>query len=217
MKNITCITIACMFLWLSCKKEDSKPKEENVITTPADTTPVEKIIEISTTFGKMYMWLNKETPLHRTNFLALADTNYFDNSTFHRVIPNFMIQGGDPNSKDANPNNDGQGGPPWTIPAEINTQKFKHDFGAVGAARDNNPAKSSNGSQFYIVVNSTGAHHLDGDYTVFGKIIKGMDVATSIVSQPRNANDRPLADVKMDVTVLEKTVKQLKDEYNFVP
>ena len=190
------------------------------VSAKADSSS-EKIIEIKTSFGNMYMWLNKETPKHRANFLALADTNYFDNTTFHRCVPNFVIQGGDPNSKDADPNNDGQGGPSWTIPAEIDASKFKHIYGAVGAARmaDNvNPLKASNGSQFYIVLPTAGTPSLDGKYTVFGKIIKGMEVAAIIVAQPQNAsNNRPLTDIKMDVNVIEKTLQQLKDEYNFVP
>ncbi len=213
MKNILAILITGLFIFNSCKKSEEQP-----VTT---TVPTEKIIEIKTSFGNMYMWLNKETPLHRANFLALADTNYFDNSTFHRCVANFVIQGGDPNSKDANISNDGSGGPPWTIPAEIDSAKFKHVYGAVGAARTANsvnPLRASNGSQFYIVLPTAGTPSLNGEYTVFGKIIKGMDVAAIIVKQPQNAsNNRPLTDIKMDVNVLEKTLQQLKDEYNFVP
>ncbi len=212
MKNTLLIFVACLFLFSTCKKAQDQP---------VTAVPTEKIIEIKTSFGSMYMWLYKETPLHRANFLALADTNYFDSTTFHRIVKNFVIQGGDPNSKDADPNNDGQGGPPWTIPAEIDSAKFKHVYGAVGAARlpnSVNPLRASNGSQFYIVIPTAGTPFLDGEYTVFGKIIKGMDVATIIVAQPQNtSNNRPLTDIKMDVNVLEKTLQQLKDEYNFVP
>ena len=194
--------------------------KSNFVSAKADSSS-EKIIEIKTSFGNMYMWLNKECPKHRANFLALADTNYFDNTTFHRIVPGFVIQGGDPNSKDADTTNDGTGGPPWTIPAEIDVSKFKHVYGAVGAARtaDNvNPLRASNGSQFYIVIPTAGTPSLDGKYTVFGKIIKGMDVANIIVAQPNNpSNNRPYTDIKMDVNVLEKTLQQLKDEYNFVP
>jgi cyclophilin family peptidyl-prolyl cis-trans isomerase len=211
MKNFLLIFIACFLIFNSCKKAQD---QSVAIAT-------EKIIEIKTSFGSMYMWLYKGTPLHRANFLALADTNYFDSTTFHRCVPNFVIQGGDPNSKDANPNNDGSGGPPWTIPAEIDSSKFKHVYGAVGAARtaDNvNPLRASNGSQFYIVLPTAGTPSLDGKYTVFGQIIKGMDVAATIVAQPQNtSNNRPLTDIKMKVNVLEKTLQQLKDEYNFTP
>lgn len=212
MKNFVLLFTACLFLFISCKKTQDQP---------IVATPTEKIIEIKTSFGNMYMWLNKETPLHRANFLALADTNYFDSTTFHRCVPNFVIQGGDPNSKDANPNNDGQGGPSWTIPAEIDSSKFKHVYGAVGAARlpnSANPLRASNGSQFYIVLPTAGTSFLDGEYTVFGKIIKGMDVAAIIVAQPQNAsNNRPYKDIKMVVNVLDKTLQQIKDEYNYTP
>jgi cyclophilin family peptidyl-prolyl cis-trans isomerase len=169
------------------------------------------------------MWLYKETPLHRANFLALADTNFFDNTTFHRCVSNFVIQGGDPNSKDADSTNDGSGGPGFTIPAEINTTnpKLLHTYGAVGAARlgdAQNPTKASSGSQFYIVIPTAGTSFLNGNYTVFGRIIKGMDVAATIVKQPQNANNnRPYSNIKMDVNVLYKTLQEIKDEYNFVP
>ena len=210
MKNTLLIFVACFFIINSCKKSQDQPAAVSV--------PTEKIIEIKTSFGSMYMWLYKGTPLHRANFLALADTNYFDSTTFHRCVANFVIQGGDPNSKDTNPNNDGNGGPSWTIPAEIDVSKFKHIYGAVGAARNTNPAKASNGSQFYIVLPTAGTPSLDGNYTVFGQIIKGMNIAATIVVQPQNAsNNRPLTDIKMDVNVLEKTLQQIKDEYNYTP
>jgi cyclophilin family peptidyl-prolyl cis-trans isomerase len=213
MKNIYLI-IAVLFLFASCKKEET-PTPQN--TAPKDTT--EKIIQINTSFGTMYMWLYKETPLHRANFLGLADTNYFDNATFHRIITNFMIQGGDPNSKDNDPNNDGSGGPGYTIPAEIDTSKFRHARGEVAAARlgnAQNPLKASSGSQFYICHSTSGTKHLDNEYTIFGKIISGIQVVDSIVKQPKNAStNRPLTDIKMDVNVVEKTRQQLRTEFNF--
>jgi cyclophilin family peptidyl-prolyl cis-trans isomerase len=198
------------FTLAACSKEETKPA--------ADTSPMEQILEIKTPFGNMYMWLYKETPLHRANYLSLADTNYLDNSSFHRCVKNFVIQGGDPNSKDSDSTNDGTGGPNYTIPAEIDSAKLKHVYGAVGAARTNNPAKASNGSQFYIVVNKAGTASLDGQYTVFGKIIKGMEVAEQIVLQPQKAsNNRPYIKITMDVNKLNKTQNQLKTEFNFTP
>ena len=197
----------------SCTKEASKS------LAPAK----EKIIEIKTSFGTMYMWLYKETPLHRSNFLALADTNYFDNTTFHRCVTNFVIQGGDPNSKDTDSLNDGSGGPGYTIPSEIDTTKNKkltHTYGAVGAARmgdATNPLRASSGSQFYIVIPTAGTPTLNGAYTVFGRIIKGMDVATTIVKQTKNVNNRPIVDIKMDINILDKSLAEMETEYNFVP
>ncbi|MDZ4757891.1 MAG: peptidylprolyl isomerase [Bacteroidota bacterium] len=192
----------------------------NVQTKKAYITvnaPTEKIIEIKTSFGTMYMWLYKQTPKHRANFLKLADSGFFDNTTFHRIVKDFVIQGGDPNSKDADPTNDGQGGPGYTIPAELSDTSLKHVYGAIGAARTNNPQKASSGSQFYVVTNKTGTHQLDKNYTVFGKLIGGVDIAYTISIQSKDGTDRPFTDIKMDVNVLEKTLEQLKTEFNFVP
>ena len=214
VKNILFIAFVSFVLVSSCSKDSTS----NNTTNPIDTASQQKILEIKTSFGNMYLWLNKETPLHRANYLALADSNYLDGSTFHRIVTNFVIQGGDPNSKDADTTNDGTGGPVYKIPAEINTSLFKHAYGAVGAARDGNAAKASSGSQFYIVVNKAGQANLDGNYTVFGKVIKGMDVAELIVKQPKNAtNNRPYTNITMDVNVLTKTNQELKDEFNFTP
>src|SRR5204863_4545132 len=106
---------------------------------------------IQTTMGDMVIRLSDSTPLHRDNFLKLVKTGYYDSVLFHRVIKNFMIQGGDPNSKHAKPGEPlGNGGPDYTIPAEFRTSLF-HKKGAIAAARDNNPEKASSGSQFYIV------------------------------------------------------------------
>lgn len=214
MKNTFLLLCSCLFWVVACKKEDSQ--EEFIPTTtiaPQDT--VEQLIEIKTTYGTMYMWLYKETPLHRANFLSLAQDNYFDSTTFHRCIQNFMIQGGDPNTKDSDTLNDGTGGPGYTIPAEIDTSLFRHKRGAVGAARDNNPAKASSGSQFYISVSTAGTASLDNRYTVFGEIISGIEAADQIVLQPQNAKNRPYTDIRMDVNVIQKTRKQLRDQYNF--
>lgn len=115
--------------------------------TPADTS----YYAIDTPKGRMVVRLYDETPLHRDNFKKLAGEGYFDGTLFHRIIRGFMIQGGDPNSRDdQDPSNDGMGGPEYTIPAEFNTTLF-HKKGALAAARDNNPQMASSGSQFYIV------------------------------------------------------------------
>jgi peptidylprolyl isomerase/peptidyl-prolyl cis-trans isomerase B (cyclophilin B) len=177
---------------------------------------MEKIMQVHTDFGDMYIWLFKETPLHRANYLNLAYTGYLDSTTFHRTVKDFVIQGGDPNSKDADSTNDGFGGPGYTIPAEF-VSALKHDYGAVGAARDNNPQKASNGSQFYIVVDQNGEHTLDTRYTVFGKVISGMDVAVVISKQPQNSNNRPYTNIKMDVNLLEFSLDELKTKFNFTP
>ncbi|MCZ2139871.1 MAG: peptidylprolyl isomerase [Bacteroidia bacterium] len=197
----------------ACKKEEAVTAEK-----PETKDTTEKIIEIKTSYGTMYMWLYKETPLHRANFLALADTNFFDGTTFHRIIKDFMIQGGDPNSKDTIATNDGQGGPGYTIPAEIDATKLKHARGEVGAARlgdAQNPTRASSGSQFYICHSTSGTQHLNGLYTVFGKIISGIEVVDSIAIKPKDANNRPLVNIPMDINVVEKTRAQLRADYHF--
>ena len=207
MKNLILLSIICGFLFLSCdKKKDDAPKQNDPIK--------ENIIEIKTSFGNMYMWLNKSTVKHRANFLKLAGDNFYDSTTFHRCVNNFVIQGGDPLSKDAIPGNDGTGGPGYLIDAEIDISKYTHDYGAVGTARDNNPEKKSNGSQFYIVIQTGGSHSLDNNYTVFGKIIKGMDVALTINKQPKTS-DKPNSNIYMDVNLLQKTQAEITSEYGY--
>lgn len=203
MKTIRLFTAFVLVLALSCKKTEKK-----------ETPVYEDIIEIKTTFGTMHMWLYKQTPLHRKNFLDLARTGFFDSTTFHRIISGFVIQGGDPNTKDTIAANDGSGGPGYTIPAEF-IDSIKHKYGAVGAARDNNPAKASNGSQFYIVVDPNGEPGLDKNYTVFGIVFSGMDIAKSIAIQPKDSKDRPKTNIVMDVNIIQKTAEQLKSEFGF--
>jgi cyclophilin family peptidyl-prolyl cis-trans isomerase len=138
-------------------------------------------------------------PLHVANFKKLAKVGFYDGTTFHRVIPGFMIQGGDPNSKDDNPFNDGQGGPPYTVPAEFN--KISHEPGILSMARSSDP--NSAGSQFFICLGSP--KHLDGQYTVFGKVIKGLDVVNMI----GNTRREPPRDAEKPA-VLIKSVKIVK-------
>jgi cyclophilin family peptidyl-prolyl cis-trans isomerase len=159
------------------------------------------LVKISTAYGDIVIYLYNATPKHRDNFQKLTKEKYFDGTTFHRVIKNFVIQGGDPNSRDKDTTNDGDGGPAYTIDAEFNPL-IKHKYGAVGAARESddiNPKQASSGSQFYIVINPNGTPRLDGKYTVFGEVVSGMDVAEKIAIVPKNKKDRPLKDVPMKV------------------
>ena len=186
---------------------------------------------LETNYGDIVIRLSDSTPLHRDNFLKLVKTGYYDSILFHRVIKNFMIQGGDPNSKHAKPGEPlGNGGPGYTIPAEFRTGLF-HKKGVIAAARDNNPEKASSGSQFYIVQGKIftdagldsvetyrlngrkippgqrevyktlgGTPHLDQSYTVFGEVVKGLDVVDKIAAVPTSKGqdrDRPLEDVKI--------------------
>lgn len=173
-----------------------------------------ELVKISTSFGDIYIYLYDATPQHKANFMKLAKEKFFDGTTFHRIIKNFVIQGGDPNSKDNDATNDGEGGPGYTIPAEIKPE-LKHKYGALGAARDNNPEKRSSGSQFYIVVNKNGTPHLDGGYTVFGEVVAGMDVAEKIAEQPKGAMDRPLQNIVMKVEVVKVNPTRFAKEHHF--
>ncbi len=192
----------------------------------------EKVV-IETEYGKIVMALYKNTPKHGDNMIKLAKQKFFDSTLFHRVIPNFVIQGGDPDSKKAEAGKPlGEGEVGYRVPAEINMPDY-HQRGAVGMARDNNPEKASSGCQFYIVVGrkytdaeldniskSTGRKftpvqrntyktkggtpHLDGNYTVFGIVEEGMEVVDRIASEARDERDRPLKDIRMISVRLKK-------------
>lgn len=213
MKLNIIVALAALLLLSRCKETDTIVSPDPL---PIDT--LEEVIRIRTVQGDMLMWLHRETPLHRANFLQLASQGFYNQTTFHRCVPNFVIQGGDPNSKDADSTNDGTGGPAYTIAAEIDSAKFKHIVGAVGAARlsnNVNPTRASNGSQFYIVLPQNGTPFLDGEYTVFGQIFSGMPVAQTIVSQPKNAANRPFTNQVMQVEVVSISRADLRNQYNF--
>ncbi|MDR1761569.1 MAG: peptidylprolyl isomerase [Bacteroidales bacterium] len=167
----------------------------------------ETIVEMQTNYGTMRIKLYNETPLHRDNFIKLVNEHYYDNLLFHRVIKDFMIQAGDPNSKNAPARQQlGMGGPGYTVPAEFVAQ-YKHKKGALAAARLGdavNPARASSGSQFYIVHNAKGTPFLDGQYTVFGEVIEGLDVIDAIANVQTLPGDRPVNDVMITKIVILK-------------
>ena len=152
---------------------------------------------IKTKFGDMEVKLFPDkAPNHVQNFIKLAKSGFYDKTIFHRVIPGFMIQGGDPNTKDPNkPETYGMGGPAERLKAEFND--IPHRRGILSMARTNDP--NSAGSQFFIVVKDS--NFLDGQYTVFGEVVKGIEVADKIVSLPRNERDLPRERVEMTVVV----------------
>ena len=184
------------------QKNTTKQKGKKPVTTEAPN-PQKGFVIIQTTLGNITVQLNDSAaPKHSANFRKLAKEGYYDSTTFHRVIPNFMIQGGDPNSKSGDRTTHGMGGPEYRIDAEIG---LPHDRGVIAAARQGdmvNPKRMSNGSQFYITVVPT--HFLDGQYSVFGKVVEGMDVADKIVAVPRDERDNPLEKVMIiSVKVIE--------------
>ncbi|MEW6376622.1 MAG: peptidylprolyl isomerase [Thermodesulfobacteriota bacterium] len=154
---------------------------------------------IETKFGKIELKFFPEVaPNHVNNFIELAKKGFYDGTTFHRVIPGFMIQGGDPNSKQLDKSNHGLGGPGYTIKAEFNPKPHKR--GALSMARASDP--DSAGSQFFICV--VDSSFLDRQYTVFGEVVSGMDVADKIVNQPRDKMDNPIERTEMKVKIVEK-------------
>lgn len=178
-------------------KMESSPLDSALAFNPKDVAE-DALFEITTNKGVILIQLYKETPLHRENFIKLASEKFFDSTLFHRVIRDFMIQGGDPLTKDPNNKNAfGTGDPGYTIPAEILTQ-FTHKKGALCAARKGdaaNPKKNSSGSQFYLVHNPEHCIHLDGEYTIFGETIDGFDVIDKIAKVKTNERNIPLNDI----------------------
>jgi len=195
-----------------------------------------KKVLVETNLGNITIMLYDETPQHRDNFVKLVEEGFYEGLLFHRVINHFMIQGGDPESKDAKPKQMlGNGGPGYNIPAEF-VSKYFHKKGALAAAREGdnvNPNKESSGSQFYIVHGRTfsdsdlnnietrmnkdftseqrefyktegGSPHLDGDYTVFGEVIEGLDIIDKVAAVRVGKNDRPIENVIIiKMTVIE--------------
>ena len=253
------------------------------------------LVTIKTPYGDMKAILYDETPKHKANFIKLAKEGFYDSIIFHRVIKDFMIQGGDPNSKGATPRTSlGSGGPGYQIPAEFVKSLF-HEKGALSAARTNNPKKESSGSQFYVVHGKVwdeteltidmnklgracqqmlqqpkydslkqvlmniyqtqggeaygkkmvelkdlitsvmkvkvskdmpkervekyttvgGAPHLDDEYTVFGKVVSGLEVIDKIAEQPVGRGNRPTTDITMVVEVEELSKKKITKEYGY--
>jgi cyclophilin family peptidyl-prolyl cis-trans isomerase len=178
------------------QKMNTQNSDSNKTNVPDTTKTTDKKDEsntviLQTSMGDITIELNeKDAPQHVANFKKLVNSGFYENTTFHRVIAGFMIQGGDPNSKDNDRSNDGVGGPGYTIPAEI---KAGHVKGSLAAARQGdqvNPKKESSGSQFYIVTGE--ASHLDGQYTVYGKVTKGLDIALKIEKVKVDERSNPI-------------------------
>jgi cyclophilin family peptidyl-prolyl cis-trans isomerase len=221
------LTASLLVLFISCNPRLSNGLRRN---------DLHKDVAILTTKGTILIRLSDSTPCHRDNFLLLVKKGYYDSLLFHRVIRNFMIQSGDPDSRNGHPgkpmSQGGSGGPGYTIPAEFRPTLF-HKRGALGAARTGdevNPTRASSGSQFYVVQGKRftdtqldsvetfrlkgrkipaderavyedlgGAPHLDQRYTVFGEVIRGMDVVDAIAAVPTSGAplDRPLGEVRI--------------------
>ena len=214
MRRLLLPTLALTLLLAGCKGRTQAPEEgmdvvpealtdSVAIQKAAQALPEEPVMDIVTSMGTIKVRLFKDTPRHRDNFVMLALSGYYDNLMFHRVIDGFMIQGGDPISRDTlRVDSWGQGGPGYTLPAEIldadGNPLHRHKKGALAAARRGNlanPFKESSGSQFYLVQNPDNCVHLDGEYTVFGETVAGFNVIDKIAATPADRYDRPLTAV----------------------
>jgi peptidyl-prolyl cis-trans isomerase B (cyclophilin B) len=154
---------------------------------------------IHTGFGDIVLkFFPGDAPNHVHNFLELAQKGFYDGTTFHRVIPGFMIQGGDPNSRDADRRRHGTGGPGYQVKAEFNQRP--HRRGTLSMARSPHP--DSAGSQFFICV--ADASFLNGQYTVFGEVVDGMTAVDAIVSQERDSRDNPVKPIEMTVKIVDE-------------
>lgn len=206
MRSKIAIMLLSSLALFSCKNDGTKKGEAAEPETKAETTVVERtfveepVFDINTTMGTIRVKLYKETPLHRDNFVKLATSKFYDGILFHRVINGFMIQAGDPLSKDSTQvARYGTGGPGYTIPAEINPA-FKHKKGALAAARKGdsaNPNRESSGSQFYLVQDEANCAQLDGAYTVYGETVSGLDVIDKIAAVKTGARDLPVEPVRI--------------------
>jgi cyclophilin family peptidyl-prolyl cis-trans isomerase len=198
MKRIFTALIAVLSIGLIATSCGNRKKAEQNNTDMAETTVYEPEFNIVTNFGTMKIKLYDKTPKHRENFTKLVSEKYYDGIRFHRVIEGFMIQTGDPYSRDlAMANAWGTGGPEYTIPAEFVSQYY-HKKGALAAARKGdmaNPKKASSGSQFYIVHDENNCLHLDGQYTIFGEVVEGLEIIDKIAAVETDPYDRPLQDV----------------------
>jgi len=193
--GIATFIILC-FVYSSVFSQDIKHQSfsKEQIQTMKNTTAI-----INTKFGKIFLeFLPEVAPNHVNNFIELSKSGFYDGTIFHRVIPNFMIQGGDPNSKSKDRKLHGMGGPKYRLKAEFN--KTPHKRGVLSMARSGHP--DSAGSQFFICV--ADANFLNGQYTVFGRVTQGMDVADKIVSQARDARDNPLERIDMTIELKVK-------------
>ncbi|MDR7130489.1 peptidyl-prolyl cis-trans isomerase B (cyclophilin B) [Algoriphagus sp. 4150] len=172
---------------------------KSVAQASTEKIPVGQII---TPYGEILIQLDDRTPKHRESFIELANAGYWDSLTFDRVIPNFVAQGGCPDTEE------GFNDPEYLLEPEF-IPELTHVYGAVGAGRDDNPGKLSARCQFYIVQNPDGLHRLDGDYTVFGHVITGMSVVEQIVHLKRNSKDEPIKPVTLSVKIIQLSKEEV--------
>jgi peptidyl-prolyl cis-trans isomerase B (cyclophilin B) len=191
-KNLTLLLLSVLIAIV-----DSSGQKRNKIAVGQITTP----------YGKILISLDPKTPNHRESFIELAKAGYWDSLTFNRVIPNFVAQGGCPDTEA------GFKDPKYLLEPEFHPE-LTHSYGAVGAGRDDNPGKRSARCQFYIVTNRKGVHRLDGDYTIFGQVIQGMEIVENIVAAERDKKDEPLKPININIDIIYLNQKKYKQSPN---
>ena len=159
--------------------------------------------KIVTPYGEILLSLDERTPNHKASFIELAESGYWDSLTFNRVIPNFVAQGGCPDTEE------GFNDPKYLLAPEF-VPELTHVYSAIGAGRDGNPDKLSARCQFYIVQHPAGIPRLDGDYTIFGMVIKGMDIVERIVHVKRDSSDEPVKPISLQVSIIYLDPEELK-------
>lgn len=202
MKRFWIFLLAVTTLFTGCS---DKTDDDSVTNNNQPTYPIAKV---STRLGDMYFWLYDETPKHKEKFIELANLSHYNQFTFNRVVKNFVVQGGCPDSVQYFENS------PYLLDPEFN-DSIKHHYGALGMGRDDNPEKQSNACQFYIVCNENGLPNLDQEYMVFGTIIQGKDVLENIEMERTNLEDKPVNPIPLDVRILEKNAAYLLDSLGF--
>jgi len=207
MSKLTKITIMSITLFMITTLAISSEIRNQTFSEKELAAMKETKAIIHTQFGDIHISFYPEVaPNHVHNFISLAKSGFYNGTTFHRVIPGFMIQGGDPNSKSTDRSRHGTGGPGYQVKAEFNS--YPHHRGILSMARSQHP--DSAGSQFFICV--ADARFLDKKYTVFGKVEKGMNVADKIVSQKRDPRDNPIKRIEMTVEIIDPITKQTQPD-----
>mgnify|MGYP001073876216 CR=1 FL=1 len=203
MRQKVIILLISLFIGFGSHSQETKDTKDYLIT-------------IQTEYGNIKLILFEDTPLHKENFINLVKAGVYDHITFHRVINHFMIQSGDYRTRNTEIDYD-----PRVIQDPIPAEILPHHLnvhGAIGAPRrgdDVNPERKSNSTQFYIVQNYKGAHHLDGKYTVFGQVMSGFEVVDSIAAQPTSNRDVPIEDIRISVDIDQVSRSDIEKFYNF--
>jgi peptidyl-prolyl cis-trans isomerase B (cyclophilin B) len=200
MVRHTFLFLALLMVILSCKEKD-QPDEVKEETRYS-------IGQIETRLGSMYFWLYDETPNHKAKFIELTKEKHYDQFTMNRVVKNFVVQGGCPDSPQYFTDS------PYLLDPEFH-DSIGHTYGALGMGRDDNPGKQSNACQLYVVCKEAGTPFLDSNYMIFGMLIKGEEVLEAIEAEPTSHNDQPLTDIPLQVRTRNFTKKELLDSLGF--